>query len=162
MDHLQKASSFSIFTIEGNTLSVRILAALQHHDNLQSISKLWMTFDFVLQNFQDSTSASVNNIANTQMCFVCSSCSCCVPVLFWLSCWLWVIIIPTAIIPPMVSRMGQEWLNATAGMPGIIELELGRSGKNLVRQVWCPERDTRKCKHVLLTIQLTSSLFSIV
>lgn len=66
----------------------------------------------------------------------------------------------------MVSRMGQEWLNATAGMPGIIELELGRSGlkktKKLVRQVWCPERDPQKCKHVLLTIQLTSSLFSIV
>lgn len=30
MDRLQKASSFSIFTIESNTRSVRILAALQH------------------------------------------------------------------------------------------------------------------------------------
>lgn len=29
----------------------------------------------------------------------------------------------------MVSRMGQEWPSATPGMPGIIELELGRSGK---------------------------------
>lgn len=39
MDHLQKASSFSIFTIESkHILSVMILAALQHHDNLQSIS----------------------------------------------------------------------------------------------------------------------------
>lgn len=38
MDRLQKASSFSIFTIESNTLSVRILVALQHNGNLQSIS----------------------------------------------------------------------------------------------------------------------------
>lgn len=29
----------------------------------------------------------------------------------------------------MVSRMGQEWPKATAGMPGIIEIELGRSGE---------------------------------
>lgn len=67
MDRLQKASSFFVFTIESNTLSVRILAALQHNDNPQSIS-----FVLVLQNFQDSTFASVNNTANTQMCYVCS------------------------------------------------------------------------------------------
>lgn len=38
MDRLQKASSFSIFTIESNTYSVRILAALQHNDSPQSIT----------------------------------------------------------------------------------------------------------------------------
>lgn len=38
MDRLQKASSF-IFTIESNTLGVRILAALQHNDNPRSISR---------------------------------------------------------------------------------------------------------------------------
>lgn len=47
MDRLQKASSFFVFTIESNTLSVRILAALQHNDNPQSIS-----FVLVLQNFR--------------------------------------------------------------------------------------------------------------
>lgn len=57
--------------------------------------------------------------------------------------------------------MGQEWLNASTGMPGFIELELVRPFKiKIVRQV--VSRLGHKCKHVLLTIQLTSSLFSIV
>lgn len=30
----------------------------------------------------------------------------------------------------MVSRTGQEWLNASTGMPGFIELELVRPFKN--------------------------------
>lgn len=83
---------------------------------------LWMAFDLVLQNFQNSTFASVNNIANTQMCYVCSC-----------SCFVLALLLTLgnnhshSNKPPMVSR--KEWPNATAGMPGIIELELGRSGK---------------------------------
>lgn len=35
--------------------------------------------------------------------------------------------IPTAIITKRSTEMGQEWLNASTGMPGVLELELGRA-----------------------------------
>lgn len=62
MDHLQKASSFSNFSI---TLGVRILAALQHND-LQVIFKNVR----LLTKASQSCVSSVKNTANTQMCCV--------------------------------------------------------------------------------------------
>lgn len=46
------------------------------------------------------------------------------------------------------------------GMPGILEVELCRAGK--FSKAGVVSRVRHKCKHALLTIQLTSSLFSIV
>lgn len=78
--------------------------------------------------------------------------------------------IPTAIITKRSTEMGQEWLNASTGMPGVLELELGRpvlkkekKGKkkkkkrNSKADFVSKKNKTQKCKRVLLTIQLTSS-----
>lgn len=47
--------------------------------------------------------------------------------------------------------MGQEWLNASTGMPGVLELELGRpvlkkekkgkkKKKEIAKQISCPKK----------------------
>lgn len=131
-----------------------------------TVKQMFFSVFFFLfrRNLQDF--ADVNNIASTQTCYVSSSCTCCVPVSFFGH---------SLTLGNNHSHSNNpqrdDGLQAGTGAAecskqdgsGIIELELGRSGPRFSQaKVWCPERDARNCKHVLLTIQLTSSLLSIV